>query len=522
MNANKFNFSELIAAYPEHEWIDLIEYPEYMIDDDTTSVDLNLHCKNIIKEWLETNRGLSSEEAFPYSGVAENDRLVSQLVNGFCLKIDNGEGIISKVIFIPSERIDIDSFEIAQEWVDLTNWLGDYYVPIQVDVDAQHLHLWGMITHQELKQTEEPDNEMFRYYNVDADRMTDNLEVLWTCCELAPDPRSKNIPILYFAGHGVTELIDRVKLEAGSNFDRLILDFEQWGAILNDPQYLNQYLQPQVLVTASANKPTPPLVVLNRRLQQAGSAVTELINATYVAFKDFPDKPLLTPGFMGWKQNKPDWLSSVPVTLSAPVTMSKNKATPLDDSTIPKSKFALFAVLGNDLSTEAKIQEAVNSLYDNQDPANEVHRLSNVDSSEEQLVHLMQHTTNKTLRWEVAGCLWKIEPEADNSPHWQRQITDLGSLTQSHKLGLMIATIPLPDGETRAVLAHAYEIDNQELPSIVRLTLLSEENHQIDQSESRPQDPYVRLYFTATIGDRFNICISVNNLNITEAFEIQR
>jgi hypothetical protein len=506
------DISTLFDNYSKHEWIDLTKYPEYPIDDDTTLVDLNLQCKNIIKEWLETNRGLPSVEDFPYSGEPDNDRLVSQIVNGFCLKIDNK----SKVIFIPSEQLDIDSFEVAQEWVDLPEWMGDYYVPIQVDVDAQHLHLWGMITHQELKQVEEPDDEMFRYYNVDADRTIDNLEVLWTSCELAPEPRSKNIPKL--VTQGIESLIDRVKSEAGSNFDRLILGFREWGAILNDRYYLNQYFQLQVLVTASANnKLTTPLVALSRRFQQSGSAVAELINATYVAFKDFPGKPLLTPGFMGWEQNNPDWLSSLPVT------MYENKATPLDDSIYtPKSKFALFAVLGNDLSTEAKIQEAINSLYENQDPANEVTRPSNLDSPKELLIYLMQHTKNETLRWEVAGCLWQIDPDVDNSPYWQRQITELGSITQGRKLGLMTATIPLPDRKTYAILAHTYEIDNQELPSNVRLTLLSEENQQIDQSESRPQDPYVRLYFTATIGDRFNICISVNNLNITEAFEVQR
>ncbi len=506
MNFKKTDdISKLIDTYPEHVWIDLTEYPNYTIDDNTTLVDLNLHCKAIIKEWLEEYMGLPSKEDFPYSGKPENDRLVSQIVNGFCLKINDK----SKVIFIPSEQIDIDSFEVSQEWVDIPKWMGDYYVPIQVDMDAQHLHLWGMITHQELKQVEEPDDEIFRYYNVDSDRTIDNLEVLWTSCELAPEPRSNNIPTL--VTEGVTGFIDRVKSDAGSNFDRLILQFNEWGAILDSSLYLNQYLTYQPQPVASHIK------VLHRRFQQTGSAVAELINATYVAFKDFPGKPLLTPGFMGWEQNNPDWLSSLPVT------MYKDKATPLDDSTyIPKSKFALFAVLGNDLSTEAKIQEAVNSLYENQDPANEVNRPSNLDSPKELLIYLMQHTKNETLRWEVAGCLWQIDPDVDNSPYWQRQITELGSITPGRKLGLMTATIPLTDRKTYAILAHTYEIDNQELPSNVRLTLLSEENQQIDQSESRPQDLYVRLYFTATVGDRFNICISVNNLNITEAFKVQR
>jgi Protein of unknown function (DUF1822) len=509
----------LTEIYPEHIWIDLsqtvkleskLSVEQFQDRDYNLSrVDLNRLCMVAIKKWLSEVFDLELKSVFPcVLGEKENLEFISKLVNGFALQLGK-----TRLVFIPSQSIDLTEIEIPQEWVDLPNWAADYYVPIQVDVEGKYLHLWTFISHYDLKNNCEFD-PVFRNYEIPDLIETRNLDVLFTACELHAlgelTPKRAALDIVpALATDDANQLIEQLQQHRSAFSPRLELLFKRWGAILNDDRSLERYLKLQGLVTASTNKLTTPLVVLNRRLQQAGSGVTELINAVYVTFKDFPDKPLLTPGFMGWKQNNPDWLSSVPVRLWG-------------DSTIPKPKFALFAVLGDDLSTETKIQEAINTLYENQDPAYEVKQLSNLHSSQEQLLYLMQYTTNETIRWEVAGCLWKIDPDADNSPHWQRQITDLGSLTQEHKLGLMIATIPLPDKKTRAVLAHVYEIGNQELPSNVRLTLLSEENHQIDQSESRPQDPYVRLYFTATIGDRFNICISVNNLNITEAFEVKR
>jgi Protein of unknown function (DUF1822) len=468
MNANKFDFSKLIAAYPEHEWIDLTEYPEYSIDDDTTPVDLNLHCKSIIKEWLETDRGLSSTEDFPYSGILKNDRLVSKIVNGFCLKIEK-----SKVVFIPSEQLDIDRFEVAQEWVDLKNWMGDYYVPIQVDVDAQYLHLWGTISHQELKQTEEPDDEIFRYYNVDADRMVDNLEVLWTSCEIAPDPRSVNIPELVTQGVGT--FIKRVKSEAGSNFDRLILQFNEWGAILDSSRYLNQYLtyQPQTLVTTSSNKLAASLVVLSGWFNKQINEIQQ------------------------------DW-QSIPEFLASYIDSQKSQP------------------LTNYYFIESKKEVDPNKIidfYTNQNHSDKIDLPSNINSPRLLLRHLMKNTVDENLRWKVAGYLWEIDP--DNNEDCQRRIKNLELAIPGCELGLMVAIISLPD-QRYAILNRVYPIGKKYLPPNIKLTLLSKDNQQIEQIETleHVNDPWIQIYFPFGYSKRFNISISINDNSIIEAFEI--
>jgi hypothetical protein len=451
MNTSKPDISQLIETYPEHEWIDLTEYPEYTIDNDTTEVDLNLQCKSIIKEWLETNRGLPSKEDLPYSGEPKHDRLVSQIVNGFCLKIET-----SKVIFIPSEQIDIDSFEVAQEWVDLTNWMGDYYVPIQVDVDAQHLHLWGMITHQELKQTEEPDDEMFRYYNIDADRTIDNLEVLWTSCELAPDPRSENIPKLVTQGIG--SLIDRVKSEVGSNFDRLILQFNEWGAILDNDKHLNQYLmyQPQAAETYSDDKSRERVLVLRDWVLKQ----TKAIYQEWKSPQDFFQQPQL-----GFRSESLEEL-----TLCPEITILR--------------------------------------------------RNIDVNRTVEDLVSSIQNAANQKERWDTIECLRTLNPNHSALPTYK--LIDLGSFFKGEYLSLLVSWIPTKVGELGILIRLSSNKVGTPLPLGIKLIRLDENGNisRCEQVERDDELQCLQLIFAADFQDLFSIVVTLGDKQLTKDFEV--
>jgi hypothetical protein len=454
------DISKLIDTYPEHVWIDLTEYTNYTIDYNTTPVDLNLQCKAIIEEWLKEYIGLQSEEDFPYSGEPQHDRLVSQLVNGFCLKINNDDGIISKVVFIPSEQIDINSFEVAQEWVDLTKWMGDYYVPIQVDVDAQYLHLWGMITHQELKQVEKPDDEMFRYYNVDSDRMVDNLEVLWTSCELAPDPRSKSIPTLLFcAGHGVAEeLIKRVKLEAGSNFERLILAFEQWGAILNDPRYLNQYLtyQTKTVDIPSDDKSTEKVLVLRDWVLKQ----TKAIYQEWKSPQDFFQQPQL--GFRGESLEE--------LTLCPEITILR--------------------------------------------------RNRDVNITVEDLVSSIQNAANQKERWDTIECLRTLDPNHSALPTYK--LIDLGSFFKGEYLSLLVSWIRTKADELSILIRLSSNKIKTPLPLGIKLSRLDEHGNisRCEQVERDDELQCLQLIFAADFQDLFSIVVTLGDKQLTKDFEV--
>ncbi len=461
MNANKFDFSKLIAAYPEHERIDLTEYPECPIDDDTTPVDINLYCKNIIKEWLETERGLSSTEDFPYTGVPDKDRLVSKIVNGFCLKINN----TSRVIFIPSEQLDIDSFEVAQEWVDLTKWMGDYYVPVQVDIDAQHLHLWGTITHQDLKQIAEPDDEMFRYYNVAADRTIDDLEVLWTSCELEPEPRSKNIPAL--VKEGVGNFIKRVKSEAGTNFDRLILPFIEWGAILNDRVYLEQYLQAPVLVAAVPSKSTPSLVVLRHWLVKQAVTIYE----EWKSPEDFFQQA--------------QWQTEL-------------------RGDIDRVKQLTFCPEINVSYRDKRYSESRNI---------------NMSANIENLVGIIQNTDSPGERWKSIQYLWSLDSNHPALPIYK--LIDLGLFFLGEDLSLLISIIQTKSQKLGVSIRLNSNRERTSLPSGIKLSLLDEQakiSREVITPDNKQQ--CLQLNFDADNNDLFSIRVTLGNKQLTRYFQV--
>jgi Protein of unknown function (DUF1822) len=473
MNTHQPNISKLTEIYSEHDWIDLAEYPDWPIDEDTTPVDLNLQCKWIVKEWLSTSMGLASEEDFPYSGLPDRDRLVSQLVNGFCLKIND-----SKIIFIPSDRIDISSFEVAQEWVDLTNWMGDYYVPIQVDLDAQYLHLWGLITHQELKRIKEPDDRVFRYYHVASDRTIANLEILWTSCELSPAPRSKNIyaldPAFSLANGISTALIDRVRSELSANFPRLILPFSQWGAILNDRECLDRYLKIDGLVALA--KPEEWWI------KQIDSLETYWKNT-----KDFLYPSQLKMAFRGSR-----------ACLREAIDRKRHE--------------------GISLETEEQINISIEQLYRSQTEIFTPDRNLTIDD----LVSLMKNTTQEHIRLKAAEYLWKIDPDLPQAPI--RKMRDLES-DFGYPIALMIGVLNTPD-ERVAILLRLYSLGEEfHLPQGLKLALLDPQGKPFPQdkpyqsiSRAYPRNEYIQLYFVATPGDRFRISITLNGREMVEKF----
>jgi Protein of unknown function (DUF1822) len=480
MNTYQPNISKLTEIYSEHDWIDLTAYPDWPIDENTTPVDLNLQCQQIVKEWLATDMGLASKEDFPYSGLPDRDRLVSQLVNGFCLKIND-----SKLIFIPSDRIDISSFEVAQEWVDLTNWMGDYYVPIQVDIDAQYLHLWGLITHQELKRTKEPTDRVFRYYHVDSDRTIDNLEILWTSCELSPAPRSKNITagesICSLENGIVTELIDRIKSEASINFPRLILPFSQWGAILNNPEYLQTYLKPSE---------EPIKALIDEKICKSLADIFKGVFPLWETIEYFIDRPQPQMAFRG--------------------------EYPQLYQTIDRGNYR-----GIPLETTAQIDIAIGQLYSSQNEIAKPDRILGIDD----LLLLMKQSTQEHIRWQTAEYLWKIDPYHPKLP--VRRMRDLGMNFGGHQIALMIGQMATPD-DRNAILLRLYPLGAAAyLPEELKLTLLDRDGQPCPDlankpfqaiSRSYPRDQYIQLYFVAERGDHFGASITLTANQTIEQF----
>jgi hypothetical protein len=454
------NIQSLAEIYQEHIWLE-VDFGDLNLN--LSEGDLNQICISEVSQYLTQHLNLVVKSVFPSEGLYLS--FITNLVNGFTLSISG-----TRIAFIPSQDLDLFSFEVQREWVDLNNWAADYYVPIQVDIESQYLHLWGFISHKYLLERATLDRN-FQSYQVASGDLIDDLDLLWVACDLvaskmlAPE-RGKITNLTLLSEPDAKITIDRLQQHQSVFSPRLVLPFDRWGAILDRPEYLAMYVNSGLVI----NK------ITDWFRSQVG-----VIEAGWLTVTEIFDRSAPLPGYY----------------------------------VIPK-----IGVRGISPTTQAEISRSIKNIYASQNSAQKVDLPTHIDSPSRLLIYLMQHTADETLRWKAAEYLWTIEPE--NSKHWHRRIKDLGLTIQGYKLGLTIAVIPLA-AKRYAVLTRVDSIGEEHcLPPNVKLNLLSEDGEQLYQAESRStvMDDYIQLYFTASIGDRFNICVSMNNASITEAFEI--
>jgi Protein of unknown function (DUF1822) len=459
----------LSDIYPEHVWIEIADLAE-----STSPLELSRYTIEQISNYL-IDLGLVVKAAFPTEELYLP--LISRAIDGFGLLI---AGV--RVAFIPSNSIDLAGFEIEQEWVDLSNWAADYYVPFQLDREQNYIHLWGFIAHQSVQQQANLDRTL-RTYEVDSADLIAELEQLWLSCELLnagelTSERGVIHSLAPLSTSAATATIERLQQYKSVFSPRLLLPFAEWGAIMNIPEYLHLYAHPMPVITKISNWFRSQVESIDRVSHNSK-------NYDWLTIDQIDRQPQLLPGYY--------------------------QTHDLKDR---------FNLRGVALDTEREIQRAVYNLYANQNPNQKIELPPNVDSPVLLLTYLIQHTTDRTLCWQAVEYLWKIAP--DNNQNWHRRIKDLGLVMQGHKLGLMVAAIPLLDG-TYTILNRVYPIGTEAcLPPNVQLNLLSESGERLYQVESRATaiDSYIQLYFTASVGDFFNVCISMNGSSITEAFII--
>jgi hypothetical protein len=79
------------------------------------------------------------------------------------------------LILIPSDATDLEGFEVQQEWVDIPNLAGDYYLPVRVDLERNYLHIWGFISRKNLQKRADYD-KLDKLYIVSSGDVIDDIE----------------------------------------------------------------------------------------------------------------------------------------------------------------------------------------------------------------------------------------------------------------------------------------------------------------------------------------------------------
>ena len=198
---------------------------------------LNHLCLQTFLDYLE------EEENFEASAYPSTQTLfhIWSVVDGAAISLGN-----KRLVLIPTPTLGEGELRVPQEWIDIPNWVGDYYLGVKIYPDDQELEIVGYTTHAQLKNKGSYDPQE-RYYCLDRAELIEDVSVLWVALELCPEERTKvSVPSLPTLP--VTQAESLVQRLGNREVvrPRLAVPFEHWGALLEQENYLEQiYLQRQ-------------------------------------------------------------------------------------------------------------------------------------------------------------------------------------------------------------------------------------------------------------------------------------
>ena len=222
---------------------------------------INQLCLDKVQAWL-TEIGIESTPTFSPTQMAS----IWDVVNGSALTIGN-----RRLILVPSDNLDREELRVPQEWVDIPNWMGDYYLGIQIDLDDRIMNIWGYTSHRSLRETGVY-NPLDRTYSISSDLTIGNLDILWMA-QILDLQEITTVPIIDSLNLDRSiEAIDTVSY-ASPYSPRLDIDFTTWAAILSNNNLREQLYQRRLQVALLETNQTQPMKLGDWLAQEFSQAV---------------------------------------------------------------------------------------------------------------------------------------------------------------------------------------------------------------------------------------------------------
>ncbi|MBW4476057.1 MAG: DUF1822 family protein [Tolypothrix brevis GSE-NOS-MK-07-07A] len=232
------DLNELMIIYPERLWLEISDQAQehawrlskqkpYSHTSGSWNAYLNNLCLHIFCAWLKEDPDLRET----INVWLDDEQLASvwEVVNGTMLTIGD-----TKVVLIPTDKSNFQELRIPQEWVDIPNWAGNYYLAVELNLEERWFGVWGYATHQQIRKEAKYDS-LDQTYSLDVEDLITDLNVMWVAREVCPVEKLEIEP-LSISTTQVEKLLDQL-----SKFTfyspRLDVPFEMWGALLAVEEY---------------------------------------------------------------------------------------------------------------------------------------------------------------------------------------------------------------------------------------------------------------------------------------------
>lgn len=161
-----------------------------------------------------------------------------ELVEGSIIILGN-----KRIVLLPTEAIDEDELRVPQEWVDLPEWVADYYLAAHVNLDEQYLNIWGYTTHRQLKELGQYDG-YDRTYSIGKPHLFPDLNAFSVSQQLALEEvtRADVLPLSSLSSVQAQNLVERLG-NPELREPRLAVPFTLWGSLIVNPSWRQQLCQ---------------------------------------------------------------------------------------------------------------------------------------------------------------------------------------------------------------------------------------------------------------------------------------
>lgn len=189
---------------------------------------LNLLVEQTFLPWVQAEEDDTAKASFARDTLAN----LWEVVTGTAVTLK-----AAKLVLIPTEAEDLSELRVPQEWIDIPEWIADYYLAVQVNVDGGYLRIWGYNTHQQLKNhgTYNPSD---RTYTLPETDLITDINVFWVAQELCPDEVTQATvePLATISATQAENLIQRLG-NIEQLLPRLAIPFSTWGALIRNPNW---------------------------------------------------------------------------------------------------------------------------------------------------------------------------------------------------------------------------------------------------------------------------------------------